>query len=139
MAKDVIEHRGKIDWIEGSRVHVHFVSMSACASCHAKGVCTASDMESKEVEVTDSSGRFQEGEDVNILMRRSMGFKALIYGYVIPFLVVLATLIITSSLFASEAVAGIGSLAVLVPYYLWLYYNRERFKKSFHFELQKTI
>jgi len=72
-------------------------------------------------------------------MRRSMGFKALIYGYVIPFLVVLATLIITSSLFASEAVAGIGSLAVLVPYYLWLYYNRERFKKSFHFELQKTI
>lgn len=139
MAKDVIEHRGKIDWIEGSRVHVHFVSMSACASCHAKGVCTASDMESKEVEVTDSSGRFQEGEEVNILMRRSMGFKALIYGYVIPFLVVLATLIITSSLFASEAVAGIGSLAVLVPYYLWLYYNRERFRKSFHFELQKTI
>ncbi len=139
MAKDVIEHRGKIDWIEGSRVHVHFVSMSACASCHAKGVCTASDMESKEVEVTDSSGRFQAGEEVNILMRRSMGFKALIYGYVIPFLVVLATLIITSSLFASEAVAGIGSLAVLVPYYLWLYYNRERFKKSFHFELQKTI
>ena len=139
MAKDVIEHRAKVDWIEGNRVHVHFVSMSACASCHAKGVCTASDMERKEVEVTDYSGRFEKGEEVNVLMRRSMGFKALIYGYMIPFVLVVATLFISSSLFASEAVAGITSLAVLAPYYLWLYYRQERFKSSFHFQLQKII
>ena len=139
MAKDVIEHRGKIDWIDGSKVHVHFVSMSACASCHAKGVCTASDMESKEVEVNDDSGQFNEGEEVEVLMHRSMGFKALIYGYMIPFLLVVVTLFVSSALFASEAAAGITSLAVLVPYYLWLYYNQSRFKKRFHFELQKII
>lgn len=139
MAQDVIEHRGKIDWIEGSKVHVHFISISACASCHAKGVCTASDMESKEVEVNDFSGKFREGEVVNVLMRRSMGFKALIYGYMIPFLLVVLTLFVSSALFTSEAAAGITSLAVLVPYYFWLFYNRDRFRKSFHFELQKSI
>lgn len=139
MAKDVIEHRGKIDWIEGSKVHVHFVSMSACANCHASGVCTASDMESKELEVNDFSRKFQEGEEVNVLMRQSMGFKALIFGYMIPFLLVVTTLFVSSAFFASEVAAGITSLAVLVPYYFWLFYNRDRFRKSFHFELQKII
>lgn len=139
MAQDVIEHRGKIDWIEGSKVHVHFISMSACASCHAKGVCTASDMESKEVEVDDFSGKYREGEEVNVLMRRSMGFKALIYGYMIPFLLVVLTLFISSALFTSEPAVGMTSLAVLVPYYLWLYYKKDQFKKHFHFELKKLM
>ena len=139
MAKDVIEHRGQIDWIEGNKVHVHFVSMSACASCHAKSVCTASDMEDKELEVHDYSGKFQEGERVNILMRRALGFKALIYGYMIPFLLVLITLFVSSAFFTSEPAVGVTSLAVLVPYYLWLYYKKDQFKKHFHFELQKLM
>jgi sigma-E factor negative regulatory protein RseC len=137
MSKDVIEHKGRIDWIEGSKVHVHFVSQSACASCHAKGVCTASDMESKEVEVTDYSGRFSEGEEVNVLLRRTMGFKAITYGYLLPFVLVVTTLFISSSLFASEVAAGLTSLGILFPYYMWLYFKRESFRKVFTFELQK--
>jgi sigma-E factor negative regulatory protein RseC len=139
MSKDVIEHRGKVDWIEGNKVHVHFLSMSACASCHAKGVCTASDMERKEVEVTDYTGRFNEGEEVNVLLKRTMGFKAMIYGYLLPFVLVVITLFIASSLVNNEAVAGLTSLAILVPYYFWLYLRRSHFKKAFIFELQKII
>ena len=118
-------------------MHVHFLNVSACARCHAKGVCTAADMENKEVEVFDSSGRFNEGEEVNVVMRQSLGFKALIYGYMIPFLLVLVTLLVSSKGFSSEVVAGITSLAILVPYYLWLYWRRSHFKKVFSFELQK--
>ena len=137
MPKDVIEHRGRIDSINGSKIQVHFVTMSACASCHAKGVCTASDMENKEVEVIDQSGKFRIGEEVNVLLRRSMGYKALVLGYLIPFILVVVTLFVSSSLTSSEAVAGVTSLAILMPYYLWLYFKRETFKKTFTFELQK--
>ena len=137
MSKDVIEHQGRIDSINGNKIQVRFMTMSACASCHAKGVCTASDMESKEVEVQDDSGQFREGEEVNVLLRRTLGFKALIFGYIIPFMLVIVTLFISSALFKNEAVAGLTSLAVLVPYYFGLYLRRSQFKKHFTFELQK--
>ena len=137
MASDVIEHKGRIDSIEGSRVKVHFVTMSACANCHAKSVCSASGMENKEIEVTDPSGRFQEGEEVKVLLKQSLGFRALFYGYVLPFALLLIVLFSFSALFNNEVVIGLSSLGVLVPYYLIIYYRRNYFQKSFTFYLQK--
>lgn len=137
MAKDVIEHKGQIETIEGNRVRVHFITMSACSNCHAKSVCSASDMESKEVEVMDNSGRFREGEEVNVLLRQSLGFKALFFGYVFPFLLVLIALFSFSALFGSEVAVGLLSLGILIPYYLIIYFKKDHFQKAFTFELQK--
>lgn len=39
----MIEHEGIIDHIDGDTAHVKIDSVSACASCHAKGVCSAAD------------------------------------------------------------------------------------------------
>ncbi len=137
MAKNIIEHKGKIDSIEGNRIKVHFLNISACASCHAKGVCTASDMENKEVEVIDYSGNFNKGEEVRVLLQQSLGFKALLWGYVVPFLVVLTGLFVLSSLTDNEVIAGVGALSLLVPYYIALYLLKERIKKVFSFTIQK--
>jgi sigma-E factor negative regulatory protein RseC len=137
MAKNIIEHKGKIDSIEGNRIKIHFLNISACASCHAKGVCTASDMENKEVEVTDYSGNFNTGEEVRVLLQQSLGFKALLWGYVVPFLVVLTGLFVLSSLTNNEVIAGVGALSLLVPYYIALYLLKERIKKVFSFTIQK--
>ena len=137
MSKDVIEHKGRIDSIEGNWIKVHFVTMSACSNCHARSVCTATDMENKEVEVFDYSGRFQEGEEVRVLLKQSLGFKALFYGYVLPFLLLIVTLFSFSAIFKNEVAAGLSSLGILVPYYLIIYYKRNYFQRSFTFNLQK--
>ena len=137
MAKHIIEHKGKIDSIEGDRVKVHFLSMSACASCHAKGVCTASDMENKEVEVIDQTGRFKLGEEVRVILQQSLGFKALLWGYVVPLLIVLTGLVALSSFVDNEVVAGVGALAFLIPYYIALFFLKDRIKKVFSFTIQK--
>ncbi|MFW6103478.1 MAG: SoxR reducing system RseC family protein [Bacteroidota bacterium] len=137
MAKDVIEHKGRIDAIEGNRIRVHFVTMSACAHCHAKSVCSASNMEEKEVEVIDSSGRFNKGEEVRVLLKQSLGYKALFFGYVLPFLLLLFALFSFSAIFNNEVVAGLSSLGILVPYYIIIYHRRNYFQKAFTFYLQK--
>jgi sigma-E factor negative regulatory protein RseC len=138
MSKKVIEHKGKIDDIEGSRIKVSFLSMSACASCHAKGVCTASDMENKEVEVIDDPQKYNIGEEVNVVLQQSLGFKALFYGYVLPFILVLIALFVFSAIVQSEVAAGLGSLGILIPYYLVLYRIKDRFSKIFSFKIQKS-
>jgi sigma-E factor negative regulatory protein RseC len=137
MAKTVIEHKGKIDSITGNKIKVHFLNVSACASCHAKGVCTASDMENKEIEVYDTSGKFEEGEEVNILLQQSLGFRALLFGYVIPFILVLVALFIINAFTSNEVIIGVGAIGILVPYYLIIYYLKDRFEKVFSFNIQK--
>ena len=137
MAKTVIEHKGKIDSISGNKIRVHFLNVSACASCHAKGVCTASDMENKEVEVFDTSGKYQEGEEVNIILEQSLGFKALLFGYVVPFVLVLIALFTINAFTNNEVIIGIGALGILAPYYLILHYFKDYLEKVFTFTIQK--
>ncbi len=137
MAKTVIEHKGTIESITGNKIKVQFLNVSACASCHAKGVCTASDMEDKEIEVYDKSGNFHEGEEVKILLQQSLGFRALWFGYVVPFILVLVALFTINAFTDNEIIIGVGGLGILVPYYLILYYLKDRFEKVFSFNIQK--
>jgi sigma-E factor negative regulatory protein RseC len=137
MSKTIIEHKGIINSISGNKIKVHFLNVSACASCHAKGVCTASDMEDKEIEVYDTSGKFEKGEEVKILLQQSLGFRALLFGYVVPFILVLFALFTISAFTKNEVIIGVGALGILVPYYLIIYYLKDRFEKVFSFNIQK--
>ena len=88
-----IEHKGFIERIRDNSILIKIVSESACADCHAKGACSAADMQEKEIEVQDSSGAFYTGEMVSVVIRQSQGFKALLIGYVYPFIILFAGLL----------------------------------------------
>lgn len=132
-----IEHKGRIDSINENKLTISFLAMSSCASCHAKGACTAADMQEKSVEVYDFTNKFQVGEEVNVVLKQTLGFRALLLGYVLPFLLVLTVLILLTAITNDEAISGLGSLAVLIPYYLGLFLLRNKIKKKFSFEVRK--
>ncbi len=132
-----IEHKGCIESIDGNQIRVRFLAISGCASCHAKGVCSAADMQEKVVEVFDQTNQYQIGETVSIALRQSLGFKALLLGYVFPFLLVLFLLILLSIITQNEVISGVGALAVLIPYYTFLYFNKDKVRKQFTFTLNK--
>ncbi len=137
-ASKSVEHIGRIASIEGNKLIVQFLAQSACASCHAKGACSAADMENKEVEVLEPNpNRYQLGEKVKIVLKQSLGFRALLLGYLMPFFLVMLVLIVLSQ-FTTEGKAGLGSLAVLLPYYLFLYFMKDRLKKTFTFSVKKS-
>jgi len=132
-----IEHKGHIDSIDGNKINVNFLAMSGCASCHAKGVCTVADMQEKSVEVFDFSNQYKVGDEVNVTLKQSLGYRALFLGYLLPFILVLIILIVLTEITNNEAIAGISSLAVLVPYYLTLYLLRNKIRKKFTFTINK--
>lgn len=132
-----IEHKGRIDSIDGNKVIVNFLAMSGCASCQVKGVCSAADMQEKSVEVYDFTNQFQVGEEVNVILKQTLGFRALFLGYVLPFILVLFVLIVLTMITNNEAIAGIGSLGILVPYYISLFVLRNKIKKQFAFTINK--
>lgn len=136
MSLSVITHQGFVHSVDKGVVHVKIISMSACASCQVKGVCTASESEEKIIEVATEK-YYKIGDEVTISSKTINGFKALWLAYVLPFLLVLFTLIIFTSLKYSETKAGFFSLSVLIPYYFLLYFFRNKLKKKFTFEILK--
>jgi len=131
-----IEHPGVITSIDSSKIKVNITTYSACSSCGAKGICSISDVKDKIVEVPNT-GDFSVGQEVQVILNQTLGFKALYLGYVQPFIVVLITLIITSSLTRNEVLAGLISLGALAPYYLVLYYYKEKIRNKFTFAIKK--
>ena len=89
------------------------------------------------MRVKTGPSRFSNGDKVRIVLAQSLGFRALFLGYVLPFLLVLCTLLIVSALGNSELIAGLVSLAVLIPYYIGLKLFRGKLERQFSFFLQK--
>jgi sigma-E factor negative regulatory protein RseC len=73
---------------------------------------------------------------VTIRMKQSSGHIAVFLGYVMPLILLVAVLIILISLSVPELTAGLGALAVLIPYYFILYIFRNKISRKFIFTLK---
>ncbi len=135
-----IEHKGIIKEIKDNDLKVSIVSHSACASCEVNGVCSVSDLEEKIVDVfVENPNEYKEGESVEVFYKQSLGFRALLIGYLLPFMIILITMIVMLSLTEKELIAGLVSLGMLIPYYLTVYFAKNKIKKTFSFSIKKSI
>ncbi len=132
-----IEHIGTVKSIDNGSMIVSIIKNSACASCLAKGACNLSEVEEKEVEVSNFGDNYEVGEQVKVFFGESLGFKAIFLGYILPFLIVLVSLVVFNQLRISEIQSGIYSLGTLLPYYFILYLARKKHKKLFTFFIEK--
>jgi sigma-E factor negative regulatory protein RseC len=132
-----VEHEGTIISMDNRSMTVRIVASSACNSCAAKGYCAPSENKNKDICVENFSGDFVLGEQVKVMMRQTMGFKALGIGYLTPFVLVLATLLIVFKTTGNELVGGLSALLILVPYYLTLKLLNPKMTKTFGFTVQK--
>lgn len=132
-----IKHKAFVKEVTGDSMTVTILNQSACSTCHAKGACNMSDVQEKEIEISNFIHSYTPGDEVTVLFQESQGFKALFYGYMLPFIIVLFTLILMFSITGNEAVSGLLSLATLIPYYTAVYFFRHNLKKVFKFEVEE--
>jgi len=141
MAKERIEHEGKVISVDKDYIAVEILNKSACAACHAKAVCGASDEAVKVVEVaqdiTTLSEDYQVGESVNVVMSSAMGTRAVWFAYVVPLIVLMASILVFSLCGAGELLMGLGSLGLVALYYLGVYLFRNKLSKIFIFSIEK--
>jgi sigma-E factor negative regulatory protein RseC len=137
--RNSIDHIGFVEAVRDDVAFVKINSQSACAACHAKGACTSSDQEEKVMTVPTNGLLVKPGEEVRVLIARQLGLKAVAFGYIYPFLILIALLITLTLVGLSELQAGLISLASLAPYYLTVYLLRERINNTFTFKLEKLF
>jgi sigma-E factor negative regulatory protein RseC len=135
--KDSIQHSGRIEKIGDLKVEVNILAQSACSSCHSKGMCNVAEMENKIVEVTKPVDfNYKVGDEVIVYMKKSLGNKAVFYGYLYPFLIMLVALILMLALTSHEGLSALVSLALLVPYYFTIYKLKDKLSTTFEFKIQ---
>jgi len=135
----MITHKGIIEQISGEKITVRILQQSACSSCHAKGACMASDSKEKLVDIPDHSGQFTLHEQVIIEGKESIGYKAVFWAFILPLLILIAMLVLTTSVWHfSETEAALSALLALAPYYLLLYLFRNSMAHTFQFSIKKN-
>lgn len=135
-----IIHPGIIKSISGNELQVSIIAQAACASCTLKGACSVSEVEEKIIDIyVENPDDYKNGESIEVYFKQSLGFRALFLGYVLPFLILIVSLITLMSVTKKELLSGIISLLMLIPYYLILYYSRDKIKKTFVFSIKKSF
>jgi positive regulator of sigma E activity len=133
-----IEQKGFIESIHDNRITVRIDRGSTCGHCSAQGICNLVQSAKQTIEISTSSQQFSVGEYVQVTMSRSMGNKAILMGYFIPFILLISTLLVLSASGLPDLVTGLVSILILVPYFTLLFIFRERLRKTFIFSIHKT-
>ncbi len=135
---DIIKHRGIVEKVEGSHVVVRIVQTSACAACSAKGLCNASESKEKQIDVYEVNASYRIGEEVVLCGTTSMGMRAVFLAFGIPMLLLLVALFVTMWVTDGDAlVSSLVALFAVVPYYLVIYFMKDKFNKTFSFTIEK--
>ncbi len=135
---NIIKHSGIVESTDNTSVQVKIIQTSACSSCSIKGHCSASESKEKIININclDSSS-YKVGDQVIVYGTLSMGMKAVLLAFFIPFLLIVVTLFLLIKIFEmSELQSAIFSLFTTVVYYAVIYLFRNRLERKFKFNIE---
>lgn len=134
----MIEHEGIIDNINGNQITIRITQNSACSECHAKSACMAADTKQKMVDVVDDSNQFKLNEHVILLGKTSIGYRAILWAFVIPLILLITVIVATTSIWHFNELQGaMMALFALIPYYSFLYFARFKMGEKLAFTIKK--
>ena len=138
----MIKHVGIVIAVNGDgTVLVRIVQTSACASCKAKAMCASAESKEKEI-LALFVGERQDvnlGDEVVVMVQQTMGWKAVLLAYILPFVVMMSVVVIGNRLFgkSSEAIIGTSALCAMGVYYIILGFFKDKIQKEFSFTARK--
>ena len=132
-----IRHSGVVESIEEGCVHVRIVQTSACAACKVAGYCHAAESKAKMIDVfCDAVADYKVGQHVTVSTSGEVAVKALLWAFGVPFVLLLAVLIMVLLLTGNEGWAALSALAILVPYYTILWLLRDKMREQLAFTIE---
>ena len=135
-----LQHRGVVTSVDADAVTVSVMAESACAGCHAKGICGESGAERIIRVVTPDASAYSVDDRVVVaLKRQSMAMSSVVWGYIVPLLVLLVALFGSVALGFSDGVAAIASIVSVAIYYAGLYLIRKIFERKIEFTIFKEF
>ena len=135
--KNEIVHSGKVIEMTPDFTSVEITVSSACASCHAKSLCGMSEEQDKVIILpTDPYATYNVGDEVQVCTKMSMGLKAAWISYVIPLAVLMALILILTSVGVNEFISAGAAIAGVGLYYFIIWLLRDKLNNEFVFYIK---
>ena len=135
---ELISHKGKVVSKGQGKVEVEIISESACAACHAAGLCGMAESRKKIVEVPSiRPDDFSMGQEVEVCLAPRTGLKAVLLSYVVPVMILLILILSLSKIGLGELVAGLLSIAGVAVYYLVLFLFKDHLAEGYEFFIRR--
>lgn len=139
MSENQVCKEGVVRSISGDRVFVEIVVSSACGGCAAKSLCNITEKKNEIIEAKVFPGdSFTIGESIHIEMRQNVARKAVVLGYVLPFLVLVGGLFGTYALTHIEWLSVLVSIGFITIYYLIIKLSDKKLTRDFDFYARKS-
>ena len=133
--EDHITHQGFVTDIRQNEAHITLVEAKACGGCHMRDFCSEATDDDKHICVP--SDDLHVGDQVRIAITPHAGLRATFWAYVMPFLLMLSTLVVCKWLTLSDQLSALFALAILVPYFLSLSGFSRFFRKTIDLKVMK--
>lgn len=133
-----ISHSGIVESVSERCVKVRILQTSACAACKVASHCNASESKVKIVDVLNvpEATSLKVGDSVVVSASRDVANRALLLGFGIPFVVMIAVLIIVLWMTGNEGLAALSGVLALVPYYLLVWVFRNSIQRQISFAIE---
>lgn len=136
--KGDVSHKGRIVRMTPQITTVAIEQHGACGSCHAAGLCGMADVVEKAIELpTDPYASYGVGDEVDLVLKASMGMKAVWLAYFIPLVVLLAVILGLIALGVGEVVAGVSGIGAMGIYYFLLWLFRDTLRNEYIFTIKR--
>lgn len=128
----IASHSGRVVSTRQGWVEVQIEAVSACATCAAHSRCGFAESKEKKLEIpTRDWEKFHVGQPVEVHIDESRGLLAVWIAYVLPALLLLATIVSLSLAHLPEWAVVLAAFGVLAFYIAILYLRRHRVEKKF--------
>lgn len=133
-------HVGIVKKIDDEKISVVLEDTSHCVNCNAKTGCVMGVSKETIIEIKNTSKfSFNINEKVLIHCNESMELNAVFWAYVLPFVLIIITIVLTYYFSNNELITGVLGLGILLPYYLLLYLLKFKFQNTFSFSIHKKM
>jgi len=117
---------------------VEIIAEDACSACHAKAMCGLGNAKTKVVQVpTRGWDNYSVGEDVSVVLKASMGHKAVWIAYIVPLVILMAVLLISDGLGAGELTSGAFAIGAVGVYYAVIWLLRGKLRNEYTFNIKR--
>jgi sigma-E factor negative regulatory protein RseC len=131
-----IKHQGVIRQITDDFYFVSVERTAACHGCAAKGFCNISTNKSELIPVQRLPHQnFSTGDEVTLSLTEKMGWKALFYGYGLPFLSLIVGIIVASAAGLPQGAIGLVGIGLLAIYYVVFSIFRKKIDRQFSLKI----
>ena len=135
----IIEHNGTVAGVAGDVVTVRIVARSACGACTARAACGMGESQEKMLEIrTPDAPAYAVGDEVTVGVWRNMAGMAVALGYGGALAVMVAALVLCTTVFGTGDGAAVAwTLGAVAAYYACLWAFRNRIERKIHFTITK--